>query len=267
MAKQDGWTKTPNIILNAIPEMSEAELKLTMVLVRLTFGYHREDVRLTYNDMSKATGLSKPAISDAIDRIEEKGFFLRGRRSMWSINSKNFLPNDHDDSKDSLPNDADESKKSLPYKSKNYLPSQLNKKKKEKELATNIPQTIPFKPVKNRSKAPKGEADKRIDAILAVCGMDRSITRHLQQAENVAAQLMNYTAADIYDRYRFAESPNGHWCWYRDDWRGSKGQQPKPDDILETISKERVNVTSASNGRHPSIPKPAPDCERIPGAQ
>jgi len=253
----DGWTRTPNIILDAVPDMSEAELKLTMVLVRLTFGYHRTEVRMTYDDMNEATGLSKPAISSAIDRIEERGFFHRGRRSLWLVNSKKFLQKDFNDSKNSLLNETGKSKefllnedanskKSLPYESKNSLPSSIKEKKEEKE----IDNPFPFQPSSKQDLPEhRGPADKRLDAIMAVCGYDPSIDRHLRLAESAAAQLRSYSAGAILDRYRLAETPPEAWYWYRDDWRGRRGQRPTPDGILETISLDRVPESAVVNGR------------------
>jgi len=86
-----GWTKTPNGILDAVPDMSEIEVKLTMVLVRATFGYHRDEVKMTYDDMQEATNIrGRASITRAINLVEKRGFFVRGRKSMWTVNSSIF---------------------------------------------------------------------------------------------------------------------------------------------------------------------------------
>jgi hypothetical protein len=101
----------------------------------------------------------------------------------------------------------------------------------------------------------QGPADKRLDAIMSVCGFDRTIERQLSKAGYAAAQLRSYSAGAIVDRYRLVNTPPEGWYWYRDDWRGRKGQRPTPDGILETISLERVPDSAVINGR--SSPAPA----------
>lgn len=89
-----GWTKVPNIILDAVPDMSEIEQKLTFKLVRLTFGYHTNEVKLTYDDMQELTGIrGRASITKAVNLVEARGFFVRGCRSMWRVNSSKFEPN------------------------------------------------------------------------------------------------------------------------------------------------------------------------------
>lgn len=87
MAKEPGWTRTPNAILEAMPDMTKAELKLTAVLIRATYGYHKESVRMTYDEMVTATELSRGGLSNAIDAVVSRGFFKRGNKSMWYTNS------------------------------------------------------------------------------------------------------------------------------------------------------------------------------------
>ena len=93
------YTKTPNGIYAAIPDMSEAELKCTMALVRQTYGYHTSEVRATYGDLQKWTGLSRQGIADGLAAVKERGFFApNGKRSMWETvrnsdqNSQEFRP-------------------------------------------------------------------------------------------------------------------------------------------------------------------------------
>lgn len=87
MAKEPGWTRTPNAILEAMPDMTKAELKLTAVLIRATYGYHKDNVRMTYDEMVTATDLSRGGLSNAIDAVVSRGFFKRGNKSMWYTNS------------------------------------------------------------------------------------------------------------------------------------------------------------------------------------
>ena len=82
-----GWTKTPNNIYNAIPEMGTAELLCTLILVRETYGYHCRQVRMTYQDFMDATGIrSRTTISSALKKVEGRGFFKRtADPSIWRV--------------------------------------------------------------------------------------------------------------------------------------------------------------------------------------
>jgi hypothetical protein len=58
-------TQTPNDLFEVhLPEMGYAELKVVLVVVRHTFGYHRRGVRLSVSEMEAATGLSRKSVQD-----------------------------------------------------------------------------------------------------------------------------------------------------------------------------------------------------------
>lgn len=90
--------------------------------------------------------------------------------------------------------------------------------------------------------------DRRIKAILDVCGLQADIPQHRREAENAAVQLDSYNAAHIYARYGRGDTPD--WNWFRDDWRGQKGQLPTPKQVVQYISQTRPEPVSepAANG-------------------
>lgn len=73
------YTQTPNIVLDAVSEMSEAEMKVMLVLSRRTFGFHRETAELSTTDFQKATGLSRASVTTGIQKLMELGWI--GRKS------------------------------------------------------------------------------------------------------------------------------------------------------------------------------------------
>lgn len=86
MKPNSGWTKTPNAIYDAIPSMSAAELLCTLVLVRETTGYQRRQVKLTYAEFMRATGIgSKATVAAALRAVERRGFFQRTAASAWRL--------------------------------------------------------------------------------------------------------------------------------------------------------------------------------------
>lgn len=79
------YTKTPNAILEALPTMHEGELKLTALLIRATYGWHRREVRMTYDEMMEACGIgSRATMATAVKAVDDRGFFDRGTRSRWT---------------------------------------------------------------------------------------------------------------------------------------------------------------------------------------
>lgn len=137
-------------------------------------------------------------------------------------------------------------------------PIQEHQEHLEENPPTPLPApAFPFKPArKNKDITP---ADARVAAIIRVCGLDVTIPDHVRQAQNAAAQLANYTSEVIQARYTNLNGATGEgWNWYRDDWRGQRGNMPRPSQVVETISQERVTVApeNRQNGNGPADSRP-----------
>jgi hypothetical protein len=39
----------------------------------------------------------------------------------------------------------------------------------------------------------------------------------------------------VLDHFQREASPNGHWNWYAHDWRGKRGDSPRPAQVVESI--------------------------------
>lgn len=251
------WTKTPNAVYAAMCEMSEPELRITLALTRETYGRQRATCKLTYNELCTMTGLvSHSSIKEGLTAVRKRGFFEPGDgRSEWHI--KEDATGDvalfTTGSVETTPDVAIETTPSVvPNTTPSVeLPSKGKKEKKKKGYTPPTPKPavdgFGFKPSPVKSKHPPSAADERVRAILDVCGLSADVPKHFRAAENAAAQLAAYSPEFIRARYTRTDSPNGVFYWYRDDWRGQKGQQPTPDNVVETISKERVAVP-AKNG-------------------
>ncbi len=57
--------------------MSEAETKIAIIIARETFGWHREKVKLSLNDLVERTGLSKRGVVDGINAAMKRGIIGR----------------------------------------------------------------------------------------------------------------------------------------------------------------------------------------------
>jgi hypothetical protein len=267
------FTRTPNKILDKIPGMKKNELKLTMLLVRLTFGYmengrHREEIRLTFRDMMNELDVAKGTVNSAVQDVEKRGFFRRGRRSTWylnpifSLNTVQKLDQNGSEIEPNWGNGTDETVQKLDQNGSEIEPKKLDKSSiiepfqlyKEKKGGEEKEETNPFPfqpPPKVDLPEHKSPADQRVEAILEICGLNASIPAHINQAGNATVQLRDYSAGQIRARYGPDPLADGSWHWYTDDWRGQRGDMPTPAQVVETIAKRKTAVkrTSTDNGR------------------
>ena len=84
------FTQIPNVILDNLHDLDRTEIAIVMVLCRLTFGFHRHEVKAAYSVLAKKTGLAISTIIRATKRLEEEGWITHtlnsNRAAVWSIN-------------------------------------------------------------------------------------------------------------------------------------------------------------------------------------
>jgi len=74
---EPNYTQTPNDFFEMIPDMLDSELRVTLVMIRQTFGFHREQFTMGLKKLEDATGLSRNAVKDGADAAEKRGTFRR----------------------------------------------------------------------------------------------------------------------------------------------------------------------------------------------
>lgn len=82
------YTQTPNDLFDSLmAKMEYAELKVTLAVVRGTFGYHRDEFKLSLSKMAEMTGLSENGVIAGAEAAEVRGTIERvtdGRKStIW----------------------------------------------------------------------------------------------------------------------------------------------------------------------------------------
>lgn len=77
MIEAPNYTQTPNAIYALMPEMSEAELRVTLAICRQTFGWHRGKARISLADLERATGMSKQGVLQGIEAGAGRGIIAR----------------------------------------------------------------------------------------------------------------------------------------------------------------------------------------------
>ena len=86
-----GWSRYPHAIHDAISSMNPADVVCMLVLIRETYGYHRRQTKLTYEDFRCQTGIKgRATIAASLKAIEAQGFFRRtgAHRSEWEIGKR-----------------------------------------------------------------------------------------------------------------------------------------------------------------------------------
>jgi hypothetical protein len=70
-------TQTPNKFFELLPEMSDSELRVTLIMIRNTFGWHRDEFKMGITKLADAAGLSRQGALDGARAAEERGTFKR----------------------------------------------------------------------------------------------------------------------------------------------------------------------------------------------
>jgi hypothetical protein len=70
-------TQTPNRLFEIMSEMGDAELRVTLVMVRQSLGYHRQDFRMGISKLAAAAGLSEQGARNGAQAAQARGIFRR----------------------------------------------------------------------------------------------------------------------------------------------------------------------------------------------
>jgi hypothetical protein len=189
--------------------------------------------------MQAMTGyVSRSSVARAVEMVEARGFFRRGRRSTWhiTIRLENSTPNGLKDSSNSTPNRLNEnqtaenstpnglkdSSNSTPNRPDDSTPNGLPLKEKRKDRKEREPKNSPPSP-------PSPTLADMVNALVDATGMSGHL--NWNRLSELAAELLDagHTAGQVIEIY----GPGGWWdtC----DWRGVKGQRPGLTAVRETI--------------------------------
>jgi len=74
------YTQIPNVLLDEhLSSMAESELKVVLAIARKTFGWHKEQARLSLTHLEELTGLSRQGVINGVERGIERGVIARKR--------------------------------------------------------------------------------------------------------------------------------------------------------------------------------------------
>ncbi|WP_288982304.1 TonB-dependent receptor, partial [uncultured Flavobacterium sp.] len=79
-------TQVPNIIIDNMSKFSNTELRILLLVVRKTIGWHKETDYLTYNQIQSISGIkSNKSVSVAVNNLVDRGFVSRVSKSGKSL--------------------------------------------------------------------------------------------------------------------------------------------------------------------------------------
>jgi len=67
------YTQTPNSLFIEMKDMDECELKVVMLICRYTFGYHRDEVKLSTRRIADEIGMNTASVQKGAGRAIERG--------------------------------------------------------------------------------------------------------------------------------------------------------------------------------------------------
>lgn len=71
------WTQVPNKFFDMLPEMEASEALTTLILIRETYGYHRESCKMSIPKLALAAGISENSVKVGAEMAEKRGTFRR----------------------------------------------------------------------------------------------------------------------------------------------------------------------------------------------
>lgn len=91
------YTQVPNDFFDMLPNMKEAELRVTIAMIRQTFGFHRRGFKMSITELAQKTGLSEQGTRNGVEDAEARGTFTRvnpdsKKTAEWNLNVVD-LPN------------------------------------------------------------------------------------------------------------------------------------------------------------------------------
>ncbi len=260
---KSNYSKLPHVFVEYLPRISSlAELKVLLYILRHTWGYSEFDrpKRITLDEfqngrkkkdgerLDSGIGMSINAIKDGIRRAVEQGFIIQtsdGRDKARS--SHEYTLNMRVSEVDPLPSEVD------PRSEKET--TERNKTTGADAPALPAPPVTP-EPVQEKKQSTPAQA--MFTALAEVCQIDlTTLTENQRGALNQSGKKLRQASAGPTELTAFCD-----W-WYAYDWRGKRGEPPRPHQVRETWGQFLIhdnggghNARQSSNPRAPNYSPP-----------
>lgn len=148
------FTAIPNVILDHMASLSEAELRVVLAVCRKTFGWHKERDVLSITQLEQLTGLSRQGVVNALGPLLEQRILDRvpaGMSFAYTILVNEIDQSNYFTSQDNgLVNTVDQTSQLCVTELVNTVDTQKKGNKQEKKERA----TPPTPPAKTKTKAP-----------------------------------------------------------------------------------------------------------------
>jgi len=89
--EEPNHTQTPNKFFDMIADMGDAELRVTLVMIRHTFGFHKSTFKMGMRKIGEASGLTRQGAIAGAEAAERRGIFKRTnpdsqKEAEWELN-------------------------------------------------------------------------------------------------------------------------------------------------------------------------------------
>ena len=124
MSDQPGYTRLPNAIIEAMPTLGNAELRIVLAIARKTTGYQKDADRISVSQLAAMTGLTSRNTQAAIMRLLGRGLIGRepaGKQTYsYTLNPQTISRRDTEPypvgtQNNHIPNDTIVTKDTVPY--------------------------------------------------------------------------------------------------------------------------------------------------------
>jgi len=148
MADQPSYTRLPNDIIEAMPSLGNAELRVLLAIARKTVGYQKECDRISVSQIAKMTGLTSRNTQQAITALLKRDLIARepAGKQTYSYTLKtislgdtdqNHIPSDTISLGDTEPYPVGTQLEEKPYPLGTTQKKDLKEKKEKSVSATN----------------------------------------------------------------------------------------------------------------------------------
>ena len=72
------YTQSPNVFFDEIfKELKEGELRVILVIIRQTFGWHKPADKISFSQLSEKTGMERKSVCRSLNSLIEKGLITK----------------------------------------------------------------------------------------------------------------------------------------------------------------------------------------------
>lgn len=234
--KAPRYTQTPNDIFDLIPEMGEAELKVTLIVIRQTLGWHKETDKISLTQLMKRTGMGRKAVVSGIRQAADRGV-LKVRKTPGGMNRYSL---NIEEEQGEVVSEGNQQTDEGSIRKTPGVVSEGNPQKKVKDTILNKKDSDSDESLTCSGTDERDLLYRKAMNLAKLCEMDYELMkgRLFKNAKKLGDRLGSV------EEFRSFKT----W-WYQNDWRGKKGQPPKPDELLEVYGQFAGTVPDLDPGQ------------------